>query len=287
MAIFRRLRETGGRETREDEKKRTLPETTTRRDGETASAKISAETYEKTIGHMTETFGDVMPEEQRVRIDIEREEKKPVVLSSEEYSQRFPKKDPSVLGHYDTEGRIYMREGSPEVIRHVTTHEALHLTSYNELDDTDPHRAVYRSGIREAAYENGKLTEDSNRALNEGITERYAMQELQRRGEVTSCWAVNAYPEAQRKAYELEGLVGSRTVQEAYFGGRAEQLKQEVIRLNGGDETAWDRFSRNVDVLEYSSDPEKIKQARLELTVQRAEMIAFKESERHKDDHNL
>jgi len=287
MAVFRWLRESGGKETEEDEKKRSLPETKIRKNEETSSSQISAETYEKTIGHVAETYGDIMPEEQRLRIDIEREEKKPTVLSDTEYSERFPGKDPSVLGHYDSEGRIYMREGSPEVIRHVTTHEALHLTSYNELDDTDPRRAVYRSGIREAVYENGKLTEDSNRALNEGITERYAREELQRRGETVAYWSVNAYPEAQRKACELESLVGRRTVQEAYFGGRSEQLKQEVIRLNGGDETAWDRLSRNVDVLEYSKDPEKISRARLELTTQRAEMIAFREAERRKADDKL
>ncbi len=237
---------------------------------ETSAQEISEDTFEKTIEHVTGEFGDIMPESQLVRIDIESENYKPTVLSPEAYSARFPEADPSVLGHYDAEGRIFLKEGNQETVNHVATHEAMHLTSFKELDDSNAHREVYRSGIREVVYNEYGVAENNNQALNEGITELYAVREMQRRGEMTSIEAVSAYPEAQQKAYELQGIVGSETIQKAYFGGDIESLKAEVSRLNYGDETAWERYSRNIDILEYGTDADEIQNARWALTIQNA-----------------
>ena len=243
---------------------------------ETSSQEVSEDTYSRTIEHISGEFRDIMPESQLVRIDIESENYKPTVLSSEMYADRFPEVDPGVLGHYDSEGRIYLKDGKPEVINHVTTHEALHLTSYTELNDSVSGREVYRSGIREVVYDENRMTENKNQALNEGITELYAIREMRRRGEISSIESITAYPEAQEKAFELRKIVGNDIMEEAYFGGKRELLESEVNRLSYGDETAWERYSRNVDILEYGTDADEIRNARRELTIQNAIMLSCK-----------
>ncbi len=246
---------------------------------EATSTEISSKAYDETIRAITSEFGSYMSEDQRVRIDIEREIYKPTVMPPEEYCGRFPGSDPNVLGHYDAEGRIYMKDGSPETITHVATHEAMHLTSFNETDDTSHNLRIYRSGIRETTYDENGLREDRNRALNEGITEFYAVRELQRRGETASVEAVTAYPEAQKAAFELQDIVGREKIQAAYFSGSIEALKEEVNRLSFNDETAWDRYTKNVDILEYGTQEAQINKARQELTLQHAIMLSFKEVE--------
>lgn len=247
--------------------------------GEKSAQEVSEGTFDRTIEHVTNEFGGMMSEEQLSRIESESENSKPTVMPMETYMECFPENDPSVLGHYDAEGRVFLKEGSPEIVNHVTTHEALHLTSFKELDRSKEEGEVYRSGIREVIFKENGVVETNNQALNEGITELYAIREMQLRGERTSIEAVSAYPEAQRKAYELQGIVGSRIMQRAYFGGERMLLEAEVNRLSYGDETAWNRYSHNVDVLEYGTNAEEIQQARRELTFQNAIMTAFKEEE--------
>lgn len=246
---------------------------------ETKNSKISEMTFNSTIESITSEYGEIIPEEQRIRIDIESDNYKPTVLSLEEYSRRFPEEDVSVLGHYDVEGRVYLKEGSPEMVKHVTTHEAVHLTSYKEIDNYTAGREVYRSGIRETVYGENGLAEDRNQALNEGITELYAIRELISQGDIPAIEAVTAYPEAQVKAYELQKIVGEHVIQEAYFGGNYERLSSEVNRLSYGDETAWKRYSHNVDVLEYGTGEAEVADARRKLTIQNAIMTSFLESE--------
>jgi hypothetical protein len=246
---------------------------------EASSAEISAKAYDETIRGITSEYGEYLSEDQRVRIDIESEIYKPTVLTPEAYCERFPGSDPNVLGHYDAKGRIYMKEGSTETVTHVATHEALHLTSFNEVDDTSRETRTYRSGIRETTYDESGLREDHNRALNEGITEFYAVKEMERRGDELSIEAVSAYPEALKAASELQDIVGEERIRKAYFGGDTEQLKNEVNRLSYDDETAWERFASNVDIIEYGTDYEQIQAAKRELTLQNAVMLSFKEAE--------
>lgn len=243
------------------------------------SAEISTKAYDETIKRITTEFGGIISEEQKVRINIESKLNKPTVMTTEAYCERFPGSDPNVLGHYNAEGRIYMKEGSPEILTHVATHEAMHLTSFNEIDHISRELRTYRSGIRETTYDEAGLREDHNRAINEGITELYAIREMLRRGDVSSIEAFSAYPESLKVASELQDIVGSGRIREAYFGGDIEQLKDEVTRLSYGDETAWERFTKNVDVLEYGTDEEQIQAARRELTLQNSIMLSFKESE--------
>lgn len=280
MTLLNEIGSTENREIREDadfEIKQSLSEIKVEK--ETSSEEIAEGTYKNTIENVSKEFGDFMPESQRVRIDMEKENYKPTVLSSEAYSERFHEVDPSVLGHYDAEGRIFLKEGSPETIKHVTTHEALHLTSYKELDDSNPNREVYRCGIRESVFTLIGMEENRNQALNEGITELYAVREMMLNGDTASMKEISSYPEAQRKAYELQGIVGSDVIRKAYFGGDIELLESEVNRLSYGDETAWERYSKNVDVLEYGTNSEEIIEARKELTLQNAIMMSFLESE--------
>lgn len=244
---------------------------------ELSAQEISESVYDQTIENVTAEFGKMMSEEQRVRIDIESENYRPEVMTEKDYFERFPEADPAVLGHYDSEGRVFLKDGDPETISHVTTHEAMHLSSYKETDDTKADHEVYRSGIHEVVYDEDGLSEDNNRALNEGITEIYTLRELEKRGETEAVSAVTAYPEAQQKADELQRIVGDETIQKAYFGGDRELLESEVNRLSYGDETAWKRYSKNVDILEYGTDEEEITKARWELTIQNAVMLSCKE----------
>jgi hypothetical protein len=246
---------------------------------ELSSSEISAKSYDETIKNITAEFKDHIPEDQETRIREESEHIKPTVMTPEAYCQCFPESDPNVLGHYDAEGQVYIKSGSAETVSHVVTHEAMHLTSYKEIDDSKIGSCMYRSGIREAIFNEDGLQEDKNHALNEGITELYAVRELQRRGEFTSIEAVSAYPEAQKAASELQDAVGPERIRDAYFGGNTEQLKKEVNRLCYDDETAWDRYTKNVDVLEFGTDEEQIRNARRELTIQNAIMLSCKESE--------
>ena len=285
MSIFRLFKETNSKEVKESEEK-TIPEVKLKplesaKTSETSSQKLSETSYNKTIENVIGEFGCYMPEEQRVRIDIESENHKPEVMSEEAYMKKFPETDPAVLGHYNMEGGVVLKDGSSEVINHVTTHEAMHLTSFNETNDTNPFRVEQQSGIRETIYNAHGIIEDKNQALNEGITELYAEREMYKRGEVGAIEAVNAYPEATVKAYELQGIVGDDVIQEAYFGGKTDLLKSEVNRLSYNDETAWDRYSRNVDILEYSCDEQEVQDARWRLTVQNAVMHSFQEVEAH------
>ena len=277
MKLMHCFRETGCTEAGEAREAK-LPETP-EQEAEREALSVSEDAYEETVSHVQKSFGPFIPEAQMERIEAERENGKPELLSAEQYHTRFPEASPAVLGHYDAEGKIWMKEGSPEVVHHVVTHEALHLSSFNERVCDAGDRQVFRSGIRELTADGDAVREDRNRALNEGITELYTMRELQLRGEMTAYRSVSVYPEAQRKAYELQGLVGSECIRRAYFGGELEALQSEVVRLNGGDETAWERYSKNVDILEYGTEPEKVAAARQELNAQQAAMWEFKDAE--------
>ena len=284
MVGYHWLKETDSTENREAEETNRISEKTSKpieqsENFKPTSDEISARAYDETIHHMTAEYSDIMPEEQRVRINIESSLYKPTVMSRETYCERFPESDPNVLGHYDSEGQIFLKDDSPEIIRHLTTHEAIHLTSYNELDDSDLHTRIYRSGIRECKYDESSIQYDKNCALNEGITETYALKELRRRGESSSAEAVSAYPEAQKAAGELQDVLGEECIEKAFFGGDVEQLKDEVIRLNFGESTAWDKYAESVDVLEYGTDEEQIRKAKSELAKQNAIMLSFKEYE--------
>lgn len=249
---------------------------------EISSVEVAQKAYDETIKEINIECEGIIPKEQKTRINLEREVHKPIIMTSEEYSERFPEADPNVLGHYEANGQVYMKDGSPETLSHVATHEAMHLTSFKESNQN-----TYRSGLREATYNENGMREEHNRAINEGATELYALREMQRRNEGSSIEAISAYPEAQKAASELRDMVGEERMREAYFGGNLEQLKAEVIRLNYGDETAWDRFSKNVDILEYEGDEQKIRNAQIELTLQNAIMYSFKESEAWTRSDNL
>ena len=277
------VRETGSTETAKrdetgsSEVRKMSPENNVH--GEATPQEISEGTYRETIENVISRYGEVMPEEQLERIEREKEAYKPIVMSAEAYHRQFPDVSPSVLGHCDAAGRIYLKEGSPDRINHVTTHEALHLTSYKEIDNRNGSSRFYQTGIREVGHDLTGIIEDRNRGLNEGVTELYALKEMMNRGEISSAESVCAYPEAQVKAYQLERIVGSEVMQKAYFGGDVEQLKAEVNRMSFGDERAWDRFSENVDKVTYGKDPEEIRRAKQILTLQMAKMTAFKEAE--------
>lgn len=284
------LKETASAENRETEKETDREASVLPKEVDTEkelpSKELADKAYAETIRGIVNENSDCIPEDQKTRIRITGMLYKPTLMSQEAYCERFPESDPNTLGHYNTEGRIYIKDGDPETLCHVATHEAIHLSSFHEIDDHKPENQVCRCGIRETTYDENRIMEDRNCALNEGITELFAVEEMQRRGEIKEMLSVSSYPEAQKAAFELRELTGRDAVREAYFGGETEQLKEKVIRMSYGDETAWERFSKNVDVLEYGTDEAEILKARHELTRQKAIMLSFKE-EQLRDAHDI
>ena len=60
----------------------------------------------------------------------------------------------------------------------------------------------------------------------------------------------------------MEKLAGKERVEAAYFGQDREGLRSEFNRLNDGNEKAWESFSRDIDLLEYSRSEAEIEQAK-------------------------
>lgn len=284
MSVFS-FRESGGsasgenRETSETARE-TRPQETVHREREHGgSAEAAENAFSETLEDVRSRYGASIPESQRARMEAGRENAAPRVMSVREYHEQFPGADISVLGHCDSEGRIYLKEGDDGGIRHVTTHETMHFGSYREVYADPSGETVYRSGLRETRVNGGETVADQGRGLNEGLTELYTLRTLEARGDTEAAQSFRAYPEARGYAAALEDAVGSETLERAYFGGELTPLKQEVCRLNYGDEQAWREFSEDVDTVEYSGDAAETRAARARLAFREALMASFREQE--------
>ena len=78
-------------------------------------------------------------------------------------------------------------------------------------------------------------------------------------------------------AQRLEQLVGEDCIADAYFGRDNERLQTTFNRLDSGRADAWERFSKNVDILEYGRTSDEIERAQRELTEQYIEMLLNKD----------
>lgn len=243
------------------------------------SSEIAETSFSDTLESIRDKYSESIPVEQEIRMDAEQEIAMPHVLSVEEYHNRFPELDITVAGHCNAEGNIYLKEGNDDVVRHVTTHETMHFASFREINADAESETVYRCGLRETRLSRtGEIT-DQNRGINEGFTELYTLRELGARGDDEAVTAFVSYPEAQGYAIGLESAVGRETVERAYFGGELQALKEEVTRLNYGDESAWKYFSEDVDTVEYGDDPDEVRAAKARLSIRQAIMESFKEQE--------
>ena len=241
----------------------------------TASGQELAEAaHEQTKSHMLEAYGGVMSETHRAELESSETLNRLTVMSDEDYEDAFPDVDHNVLGHCDHEGNIYMKGSSEAKISHISTHETMHVCADREaIIFPDGHETI-TGGLHEIEVApDGTIVRDSSRGINEGTTELYTLRELNSRGETEAANSVNAYSESRMWAQRLETLVGGERLEGAYFGGDRETLKQEFIRLNDGDTEAWERFSRNVDTVEYSGNALEVERAQRELANQYISML--------------
>lgn len=238
-----------------------------------SSQEIAEQAHDETKRHMLEEYGQHMSEEQKKLLESEETNRKFNVVSSEEYHKAFPNTDSNVLGHCDSEGNINMKSESSEVVNHVSTHETMHLCANRETYYfTEDQSEVIISGVHETFINENMGDQDYNRGINEGLTEMYTMRELNARGDVLAAYSMDAYSEARMWAERLSVVIDEETLDAAYFGEGREALKEEFNQLNN-DENAWDDFSRDIDILEYSADEMEIDNARKRLAEQYKKMV--------------
>ena len=245
---------------------------TEKNDGLSESRETSEIAFTNTVEHISQEYESYISELDKARLNESIERSRPEVMTEIDYITRFPENDFNVLGHFDpVNEKIYIKDNNNEVLRHVSSHEAVHLCSHNEITSDNEGHTVVRSGIMETAIgEDGIF--DRNRGLNEGLTEMYALRELKAQGDTEAAGSITSYPEASGYAYMMEDIVGREAVADAYFGGNIEQLRTEFIRLNDNDETAWESFSKDVETVEYGTDNVEITSAKTRLSIMLMEM---------------
>lgn len=241
-----------------------------------ASQELAETAHTETKQSMITEYGMYMSNDQLEMLKSDETKEHLNVMSSETYIETFPKADLNVIGHCDSEGNIYMKDISPEVVEHVSTHETIHLCANRESYTAEDGTKVVVSGLRESRVsENGSI-KDMNRGANEGFTELYTMRELENREKTESAYSIKAYSESRQWAERIEQLVGSDKTAAAYFGNEREAMENEFNRLNDNNSSAWESFSKDIDTLEYSKNPKEMDEARSRLAKQYNTMVCNK-----------
>ena len=270
------LRETRSEETRSESNRFFTHEVQ-----ENASQETAWGAHEETKASMLREHGEVMSAEQRRMLESDETKGKIHVLSAESYLEQFPKADLNVVGHCDEYGNIYMKEISPNAVRHVTTHETMHLCAHREvnaLTDGSSGREVI-SGLRRTEIRGNEIS-SINTSVNEGFTQMYTLRELRGRGEYAAAAEISSYEKSVEWAQRMEGLLGKETCADAYFGEGYETMVKEFNRLNG-DETAWRSFSENMEVFnDREATPREQKLAELKIERQYLTMAKARMAER-------
>lgn len=259
---------TSGRELAESSESRCLTE----------SRENAEASFDRTIESVFGKYENYISEADKNRIEETAEISRPVVMSESEYIEQFPGNDLNVLGHFDpVNEKIYIKDNKNEIVRHVSAHESMHLCSHNEITADIEGNTVVRSGIRETIISEEGI-KDQNRGINEGITEMYALRELESQGDTEAAGFVTSYPEARGYACLMEEIVGSDIVADAYFGGNSERLKSEFSKLNESAPTAWESFSKDIETVEYGTSYTEITAARTRISIMLMEMSVNKET---------
>ena len=243
---------------------------------ETSSQELAENAHNMTKEDMIREHGHCMSEDQISMLESDDTKENLNVLSAEDYTTEFPDQPFEVVGSCDSEGNIYIKDISPEAVDHISTHETMHLCANREVNVNDDGDVTIISGLHESEIRSNGEYVDSYRGINEGTTEMYTLRELNNRGETEAANSMNSYSEARMWSSRMESLVGKERVEAAYFGKNREGLKQEFNRLNNGNPYAWDSFSRDVDILEYSRNPREIDAAKYRLAVQYRTMATNK-----------
>ncbi len=240
---------------------------------ELSSQELAEQAHDLTKENMISEHGNYMSKEQLSLLESDETKERLTVMSSEEYTESFPNIDVNVLGHCDSEGNIFMKDISPEITDHVSTHETMHLCANREIIVSEDGSKKIFSGLRESTFFKNGVYTDSGMGVNEGATEMYTLRELKNRGEKEAAFSTTSYPEARMWSERMEKVVGKEKIAEAYFGGRREELKEEFNRLNGNDPDAWDNYKRDIDIIQFGHDPELIGEANSRINTQFSVMV--------------
>lgn len=196
--------------------------------------------YVEAINDIFENHGNYMPKNRIEQLNEIESLDQVRIYSIMEYKQEFPDIPNEVLAHYDSMQDIICIKESDDnnILKHSTTHETLHRTSFNgvrEVQSQDSVEFVNCSGVRETG-----LSINRNRGLNEGITEMFTLSSLSRRNENDAIVSINAYSDLRRITSELTDIVGIDVINQAYFKGEIHVLENKVNylsnRLDGFEE---------------------------------------------------
>lgn len=188
-------------------------------------------------------------------------------LSAKEYEKAHPSRGNRSLGCHDpkTGALTFKDTGDKDSLKHVATHEVMHKASFGETKDNGDGTKTIASGLRRTQVdEKGGVLGSTNLYLNEGLTESYTLNSLDRRGEKDAADAVTAYYEARVTADRLKDVVGDSKMEAAYFNGELSELESEVNRLGQKDST-WSQLSASLDALYNAQTLQEQNQARMEI----------------------
>ena len=240
---------------------------------ELTSQEIAETVHKNTKKAMISEFGQYMSKQQIEYLRSRKTKERLHVVTSAEYVEKFPTHDFSVAGHCDEKGNIYIKDISSETVKHISAHETMHLCANREIAKEEDGICKTVRGLRETLdFKDGTYL-DLSRGINEGATESYTLRKLYEWGEVKAAASIEAYSEARMWFERMEELIGSEKMAEAYFGSGKNRLVEEFKRLNNDDEDAWEKFSKDIDILTSGSDTALQEQARERLIDQYTTML--------------
>lgn len=217
---------------------------------------------------------DRINEDNYKRIRSELGSSKTEIYSDANFRSMLPndERHAHVIGMRDMkDGKIQLRDNDIESLKHTSTHETMHDLSFQNAEHnvdtfrTEKGDTISVSETRQTSgihvYENKKYIQNGeikrveenqlNRYLNEGITEKNTISEMLKRGENPS---VESYTQEVNWAINLEEKVGKDLIDDAYYGGNIDQLKDRVDSMSSSG-NAWEELNQNIDRYHYELDP--------------------------------
>lgn len=165
----------------------------------------------------------------------------------------------NILGYHTTDtNEVYVSDELTEkAAMHTALHEYTHEASYREKTSEYSEKdhtitESRRSGLSIYSHvyssDTGNLieSESKNVGLNEGITEEYTLRASYQNGIETG--GVEAYSTNREYATEIESMVGSDIVSDAYYNGMSDELADRINEL-GKDENTWSDINRCLDTI--------------------------------------
>jgi hypothetical protein len=248
----------------------TVTETFGRR-GESSAQKSAEQINEAVRAHNLEKYGEIMSAERRDALERYDSSEKIEVCSREAYNRAYPSGsagDFRVVGHCEADGKIVIKDVDPAMTRHISTHESTHLCAEKPVGFYESGFSR-RSGVFECNVcfnEGGECVSftETGRGINEGLTELYALRELEAQGDTEAYDSMSSYLEASHHAERLEIAIGSERVEKAYFGEEKEALVRDFDRMCG-ENGAWEQYAEDIDTITYSENAAAVAEANLRI----------------------